>query len=82
MGTSSRFPKELTWLRQSKRFAPTHFLDRPRDMKLFRIAVPYKMTPPPPAITSDEASFFFVVLGMMVSLISVAAAAMGLLLVS
>ena len=49
-------------------------------MKIFRLDVPYKMTPPPPPITRDEASFFCVVFGMMVSLISVAAAAMGLLL--
>jgi hypothetical protein len=49
-------------------------------MKIFRVDVPYKMTPPPPAITSDEANFYFTVLGTMMSLISVAVAAMGLLL--
>jgi hypothetical protein len=56
------------------------FTDRQRDMKIFRVDVPYKMTPPPPAITSDEANFYFTVLGTMMSLISVAVAAMGLLL--
>ncbi len=49
-------------------------------MKIFRMELTSKMTPPPPAITKDEASFFLTVLGLVVSLISVAAVAVGLLL--